>query len=275
LLLLAQLARSTFYYQLKVLGADDADAELKATMGNIYKLHKGNYGYRRVTDALRQDFGYIVNNKKVFRLLGELGMRSTQRPKKYRSYKGEVGTAAENILDRKFDADEPNEKWTTDVTEFKCDGKKLYLSPVLDMYNGEIIAYEMHTRPKFDLVGKMIQKAFATLGPQDRPLLHSDQGWHYRMKEYRAALEQRGLVQSMSRKGNCHDNAVMENFFGILKSEMFYQQKFNCIDKLRNAISAYIEYYNNDRIKSRLKGLSPVKYRAQKAKILATTTVQL
>lgn len=265
--MLAQLARSTFYYQLKVLEAGDADAEIKETVGAIYKRHKGNYGYRRVTDALRQEFGYIINNKKVFRLLGELGMRSTQRPKKYKSYKGEVGTTADNILDRKFEAAEPNTKWTTDVTEFKCDGQKLYLSPVLDMYNGEIIAFEMNTRPKFELVSKMIKKAFAKLTPQDKPMLHSDQGWHYRMKEYREALAQRGLVQSMSRKGNCHDNAVMENFFGILKCEMFYQQKFDCIDKLRKAITAYIDYYNNDRIKSRLNGLSPVKYRTLPATV--------
>lgn len=264
---MAQLARSTFYYQLKVLEADDADAELKKTMRVIYKRHKGNYGYRRVTDALRQDFGYTVNNKKVFRILGEMGMRSTQRPKKYKSYKGEVGTTANNILDRKFEADKPNTKWTTDVTEFKCAGQKLYLSPVLDMYNGEIIAYQMNTRPKFELVSKMIKKAFAKLRPQDKPMLHSDQGWHYRMKEYREALEKRGVVQSMSRKANCHDNSVMENFFGILKSEMFYKKKFSSIDELRKAITAYIKYYNNDRIKSRLKGLSPVKYRTQPAKV--------
>ena len=265
MLLLAQLARSTFYYQLKVLSADEQDVDLKETMRAIYKRHRGNYGYRRVTDELRQDFGYTINNKKVFRILGELGLRSTQRLKKYKSYKGEVGTAADNILQRQFEADAPNVKWATDVTEFNCDNQKLYLSPVLDLYNGEIIAYQMHTRPKFELVSKMIKKAFAKLRPQDRPMLHSDQGWHYRMTQYKETLAAHNVVQSMSRKANCYDNAVMENFFGILKSEMFHQQKFTSISKLRQAIKDYIEYYNNDRIKSKLNGLSPVKYRTQHA----------
>lgn len=263
--MLAQLARSTFYYQLKVSGMEDPDAALKVTMGAIYQRHKGNYGYRRVTDALRMEHELVVNNKKVFRILGELGLRSTQRPKKYKSYKGEVGTAADNLLQRQFTAEAPHEKWTTDVTEFKCAGIKLYLSPVLDMYNGQIIAFQMNTRPKFELVSKMIKKAFATLRPQDKPMLHSDQGWHYRMKEYRETLAAHGVVQSMSRKANCLDNSVMENFFGILKSEMFHGKKFTSIATLRKAITEYIDYYNNDRIKSRLKGLSPVKYRVQYA----------
>lgn len=192
-------------------------------------------------------------------------MRSTQRPKKYKSYKCDVGTAAGNLLNRQFKADAPNVKWVTDVTEFKCAGQKLYLSPVLDLYNGEIIAYQMETRPKFELVSKMIKKALAKLRPQDKPMLHSDQGWHYRMQQYRDTLAQRGLAQSMSRKANCHDNAVMENFFGILKAEMFHGQKFSCIDELRKAVAAYIKYYNNDRIKSKLDRLSPVKYRTQHA----------
>jgi putative transposase len=265
LLLLAALARSTFYYQLKVRATADPDVALKETMRAICKRHRGNYGYRRVTDELRQDFGYTINNKKVFRILGELNLRSTQRPKKYKSYKGDVGTTADNLLQRQFVADAPNVKWVTDVTEFKCDNQKLYLSPVLDLYNGEIIAYEMNTRPKFTLVSKMIEKAFTKLAPQDKPLLHSDQGWHYRMKQYCAVLAKRGVQQSMSRKANCYDNAVMENFFGILKSEMFYKQKFANIDKLRRAIRQYIDYYNNDRIKSKLDRLSPVKYRLKHA----------
>ncbi|MDB5959841.1 MAG: transposase, partial [Massilia sp.] len=173
----------------------------------------------------------------------------------------------DNLLQRQFAADGPNIKWTNDVTEFNCAGIKLYLSPVLDMYNREIIAYQMNTRPKFELVSKMIKKAFAKLRPQDKPMLHSDQGWHYRMKEYRETLAKHGVVQSMSRKANCYDNAVMENFFGILKSEMFHGKTFSSIDKLRKAISAYIKYYNNDRIKSRLNGLSPVKYRTQHATV--------
>lgn len=261
----ADLARSTFYYQLALLALGDKDAVLRRRLAAIFHRHKGNYGYRRITAALNYGREKKVNNKKVYRLLGELQMRSTQRPKKYKSYKGDVGKAAGNVLNRKFQADKPNTKWVTDVTEFKCAGEKLYLSPVLDLFNGEIIAFEMHSRPKYELVGKMIKKAFAKLAPADKPLLHSDQGWHYRMKEYRDALATQGMEQSMSRKANCHDNAVMENFFGILKSEMFYKQKFATIKDLRNAITAYITYYNHHRIKARLGWLSPVQFRTQPA----------
>lgn len=265
MLLLAQLARSTFYYQLKIMGAEDKDAQLKMTLGVIFHQHKGNYGYRRISDALRSEHTRIVGTRKVYQLLGEMDLRSTQRIKKYKSYKKDAGPAAANILMRHFKADAPNVKWVTDVTEFKCDGEKLYLSPILDLYNGEIIAFEMNKRPIFELVNVMLKKALAKLKIQEMPLLHSDQGWHYRMKAYVAQLKERGLVQSMSRKANCYDNAVMENFFGILKSEMFYKKKFSTIDQLRKAITAYIKYYNNDRIKSKLNGLSPVKYRTQHA----------
>lgn len=263
----AKLPRSTFYYQKALLAAGDKDAELKAMLVSLFKLHKGNYGYRRMTQALRQALGRAVNNKKVYRLLGELKMRSTQRPKKYRSYRGEVGTAAGNILDRQFEVATPNTKWVTDVTEFKCAGEKLFLSPVLDLYNGEIITFEMHKRPKYELVGRMIKKALAKLEAGEKPMVHSDQGWHYRMKPYREALQKKGIAQSMSRKANCYDNAVMENFFGILKSEMFYKQKFATIEQLRKAITVYIKYYNEDRIKERLGWLSPVNYRTQHAQV--------
>ena len=138
---------------------------------------------------------------------------------------------------------------------------------MLDLYNGEIIAFQMHKRPKYELVGRMIKKALARLGPDEKPMLHSDQGWHYRMKQYTEALRERGLQQSMSRKANCYDNAVMENFFGILKSEMFYKQKFESINQLCRAIAAYIRYYNEERIKSRLGGLSPVQYRTRPATV--------
>lgn len=267
LLLLAQLARSTFYYQLKIMGAEDKDAQLKMTLDVIFHQHRGNYGYRRVSEALKAEHTQTVGTRKVYRLLGELGLRSTQRIKKYKSYKKDAGPAAVNILQRNFKADEPNTKWVTDVTEFKCDGEKLYLSPVLDLYNGEIIAFEMNKRPIFELVNVMLKKAVAKLKLHETPLLHSDQGWHYRMKAYVAQLKDRGLVQSMSRKANCYDNAVMENFFGILKCEMFYKQTFSSIEQLKAAIKNYINYYNNDRIKSRLNGLSPVQYRTQHATV--------
>lgn len=195
--------------------------------------------------------------------MAELGLKSLVRSKKYKSYKGEAGRTAPNILKRRFKASRPNEKWVTDVTEFKVAGEKLYLSPVLDLHNGEIIAYEMAERPMFEMVSSMTMKALARLGPNDRPILHSDQGWQYQMPAYRCMLEERQVVQSMSRKGNCHDNAAMESFFAVLKTEFFHLNKFKSIAQLKEGVSEYIHYYNHERIKMKLGGLSPVQYRTQ------------
>lgn len=262
LLKLAKLPRSTFYYQLKALQADDKHKQLKAKIRTVFNRHKGRYGYRRVTAALRQ-LGQRVNHKKVQRLMGMLGLKSLVRPKKYRSFKGEVGQAAPNELKRQFEANTANQKWVTDVTEFNVAGKKLYLSPVLDLYNGEVVAFETAERPKFELVSSMLEKALAKLGPGDRPILHSDQGWQYRMPVYQRMLREREVVQSMSRKGNCLDNAAMESFFAVLKTEFFHLNKFNSVAELRAGLKRYIHYYNHDRIKLKLKGLSPVQFRTQ------------
>jgi len=262
LLKAASLSRSTYYYQAKVLEAGDKYASLKASIQTIYERHKGRYGYRRITAQLRQA-GQTVNHKTVQRLMNSLGLKSLVRPKKYRSYRGEYASAP-NLLDRQFEAARPNEKWVTDVTEFNVGGNKLYLSPVMDLYNGEIVAYEMQERPVYTLVGGMLKKALAKLrGRGPRPLLHSDQGWQYQMAAYRKELADHGLTQSMSRKGNCLDNAAMESFFGTLKSEFFYLNKFVNVEELQSGLHHYIHYYNNERIKLKLKGLSPVQYRTQ------------
>ena len=192
-----------------------------------------------------------------------LKLRSVIRVKKYRSYKGTVGKVAQNLLRRQFHAQKPNEKWVTDVTEFNVSGEKLYLSPILDLYNGEIVAHHISRHPRFEMVGTMLQKAFLRLNDNDRPVLHSDQGWQYQMPAYRELLKQQNMVQSMSGKGNCLDNAPMESFFGTLKSECFYLQKFTSIELLQKAIEDYIHYYNHSRIKLKLNGLSPVNFRSQ------------
>ncbi|SHN40698.1 putative transposase [Duganella sacchari] len=261
LLQIAQLARSTFYYQVKLITAGDRHQPVKLQISELYHTHKGRYGYRRVTASLQQQ-GMVINHKKVQRLMGEMGLKSLVRPKKYRSYKGEISAISPNVLKRHFRADAPNEKWVTDVTEFRVGANKLYLSPILDLYNDEIVAFQMARRPSFDL-DSMLKKAFSKLHPMERPLLHSDQGWQYQMPAYRRQLQQRELTQSMSRKGNCHDNAAMESFFGTLKSEMFYLESFTNLDQLETSISEYIYYYNHIRIKQKLKGLSPVQYRTQ------------
>jgi len=239
---------------------------LKSQITAIFHEHKGRYGYRRIKDELRNK-NVTVNHKKVQRLMQELGLKCSVRMKKYRSYKGTVGKIAPNILDRNFQAVKPNEKWVTDITEFKLFGEKLYLSPMLDLFNGEIITYTILSRPVYSLVSNMLDQALERKKDDDNLLIHSDQGWHYQMSQYQQALKKRGITQSMSRKGNCYDNAVIENFFGILKSEFLYTQTFKDTEHFKAELEQYIHYYNHIRIKSKLKGMSPVRYRthAQKA----------
>jgi transposase InsO family protein len=256
------MARSTFYYYLKKSSQPDKHTSVKSDIIAIYHQHKGRYGYRRITTTLKTK-GMTINHKRVSRLMHECGLKSLVRIKKYRSYKGQQGKIARNRLKRNFEAKKPYQKWVTDVTEFSVAGEKLYFSPILDLYNGEIVSYNISKRPNFDQIIDMLKKALIRLPFNARPILHSDQGWQYQMKEYQEILSKKKIKQSMSRKGNCLDNAVMENFFGILKSEMFYIKKFNSVDSLQKEIIDYIEYYNNDRIKQKLNGLSPIQYRTQ------------
>lgn len=228
----------------------------------IYHENRGRYGYRRINLELRNR-GYIINHKTVLKLMQQMGLKSMVRMKKYRSYRGEAGKIAPNILDRNFKASKPNQKWATDVTEFSLFGEKLYLSPIIDLYNGEIISYAINKRPCFEMVETMLEKSFTKLNEDDKPILHSDQGWQYKMKKYIKLLKKHKIARSMSRKGNCLDNAVIENFFGHLKSELLYLQEFKDMDHFINELHDYIYYYNHDRIKLKLKGLSPIKYRNQ------------
>lgn len=258
------LARSTFFYHQAALAAVDKYASIKATIKALYVAHDGIYGYRRMTKALHT-LGEQINHKTVRRLMGELGMNSLVKIKKYKSYKGEVGRAAPNLLKRRFKAKRPHQKLLTDVTEFNVAGKKLFLSPVLDLFSGEILAYETARRPVYEMVHGMLTKVLAKLKPGDKPMLHSDQGWQYQMESYRQKLKDNQIKQSMSRKGNCHDNAPMESFFGLLKSEFFHRKKFSSLEELEEGLAKYIHYYNHDRIKLKLGGLSPVQYRVQAA----------
>ena len=255
------MARSSFYYHKKRKQSTDKYREIKKLITQIYHRHKGRFGYRRITLELNQK-GVVVNHKTVLRLMKTLGLKSLIRVKKYKSYKGNQGKIAPNVLERNFKANQPNQKWATDVTEFNVSGEKLYLSPIIDLFNGEIISYELSERPNFNQVVAMLKKSFKKLPDNTNLILHSDQGWQYQMKQYHELLKQKGIVQSMSRKGNCLDNAVIENFFGILKSELFYLKKYNSLIQLKKEIKEYITYYNNDRIKLNLKGMSPIQYRA-------------
>ena len=260
LLDLTNMARSSFYYHQKQNRLPDKYKEIKELIKTIYQRHKGRYGYRRITDELHNQ-GIIINHKTVSRLMKVLGLKSLIRVKKYKSYKGENGKIAPNILQRNFKAQAPNQKWATDITEFNVSGTKLYLSPIIDLYNQEIISYELTERPVFNQVVMMLKKAFKKIPNNTKLILHSDQGWQYQMSRYQQLLKEKGIIQSMSRKGNCLDNAIIENFFGILKSELFYLKKYKSINQLKKEIDEYIIYYNNDRIKSNLNKMSPIKYR--------------
>lgn len=256
----AGIPRSTYYRLVKKMHRSDPNAKLKAEIQSIYNEHEGRYGYRRIRDELANR-GQKVNHKKVQRIMKELGLKCLVRMKKYKSYKGTVGKIAPNLLNRQFTTEAPNEKWVTDITEFKLCGEKLYVSPVLDLFNGEIITYTIGSRPTYSLVSEMLEKALERLPEEHQLLMHSDQGWHYQMKKYRLTLQSRGITQSMSRKGNCYDNSVMENFFGIMKSEFLYLKEFESVAHFKKEFEKYITYYNTKRIKAKLKGMSPIQYR--------------
>ncbi|HEU3639116.1 TPA: IS3 family transposase [Streptococcus pneumoniae] len=261
-----KLARWTYYYYLKQLDKTDKDQELKAEIQSIFIEHKGNYGYRRIYLELRNR-AYLVNHKRVQGLMKVLNLQAKMRQKrKYSSHKGDVGKKAENLIQGQFEGSKTMEKCYTDVTEFAIPAstQKLYLSPVLDGFNSEIIAYNLSTSPNLEQVQTMLEQAF-TEKHYENTILHSDQGWQYQHDSYHRFLESKGIQASMSRKGNSQDNGMMESFFGILKSEMFYsyEKTFKSLNQLEQAIVDYIDYYNNKRIKVKLKGLSPVQYRTK------------
>lgn len=258
----AGLARSVYYYWCRVLKRLDPYAAEKQRIQRLFHTHQGRYGYRRITLALRRE-GCCLNHKTVQKLMGQLELKSWVRPKRYRAYRGEVGRRAPNRLQRDFQADRPHRKWVTDVTEFNIRGEKVYLSPVLDLYNQEVVAYEVSRTPRLFMVVTMLDKALRQVDDAQGLVLHSDQGWQYQMADYRHRVTARGAEISMSRKGNCLDNAVMENFFGVLKSEFFHGQRFSDVATFIEGLERYLHYYNHERIKVKLKGLSPVEYRTQ------------
>ena len=234
----------------------------KTEIAAIYHENKWRYGYRRITTALHNR-GIHLNHKTVQRLMKQLELVCRVRIKKYRSYKGEVGKIAPNLLKRKFYAEKPNQKWVTDVTELSLFDQKLYLSPILDLHNGYLVSYAISDRPILSMVTTMLDKAFETIPDRTELILHSDQGWQYQHKQYQRMLREKGIRQSMSRKGNCLNTAVMENFFGLLKSELLYLQEFESMEHFKRELLDYLDYYNNRRIKAKRKGLPPALHRQQ------------
>lgn len=262
LLEVAHLARATYHYHKKRLYSADKYGAVKESITAIYHENKGRYGYRRITTELRKK-GFMLNHKTVQRLMKVLGLFCRVRIKRYHSYKGEVGKIAPNLLKRNFEAEKPNQKWVTDVTEFSLFGQKLYLSPILDLCSRDIVSYSISDRPVLSMVTQMVDTAFAKIPDETNLILHSDQGWQYQHKQYQRMLKAKGIRQSMSRKGNCLDNAVIENFFGLLKSELLYLQKFESIEHFKAELIDYLDYYNNRRSKAKLKGLPPAIHRQQ------------
>ena len=247
--------------------------ELEEAIISIFYEHEERYGYRRITHELKSQ-GRIVNHKKVLRIMKTLGLKVIKfmrKSSKYSSYKGKVGLIAKNRIHRKFYTSIPHQKITTDTTEFKYyeknkEGilviKKLYLDPYLDMFNSEIISYGISNRPNASSIEHAQLLAIErTNDCLYRRTFHSDQGWAYQMKRYSKCLKKNKIFQSMSRKGNCLDNSLMENFFGLLKQEMYYGKVFHSFEELKEAIENWIYYYNHKRIKMKLGGLSPVAYR--------------
>ena len=272
------LKRSTYYYTLNKLDKDTKNDDIMNTIIDIYYTHKARYGYRRITLELINR-GYIVNHKKVKRLMSKMGLYARTPKAKYKSYKGDMNGTVKNLLldkvidevnhktyyERNFKTERCNEIWSTDVSEFHIAAGKLYLSPILDLHNREIVSYNISTSPNYEQIKDMLAKAFNKYKDLKGLILTSDQGWQYQMQEYHNALEEKGIIQSMSRKGNCLDNSPMENFFGKMKNEMFYgyEYTFNTLEELKKEMENYISYYNNQRITEKLKGLTPVEYRNQ------------
>ena len=255
------MARSVFYYHQKRITLCDGYDDIRGSIKRIYEESKGRYGYRRICYALRNE-GVTINHKTVHKLMVQMCLKAKRKKRHYRSYKGEVGRIAPNVIARDFDIDKPNKKWTTDVTQVNIGDAKMYLSPILDMYNGEIISYSISRSPNLKMAMQMLRSAFRKNKDLKGLILHSDQGWHYQHSSYQKMLKDKEIIQSMSRKGNCLDNAMMENFFGLMKNELLYINKFDSIEAFEMELRKYIWWYNNKRIKLRLNGMSPVQYRA-------------
>lgn len=255
------MPRSNFYYHIKNSAQASKYQDAKKQIRQVYDRHMGRFGYRRITITIRK-MGSSLNHKTVLKLMKTMGLKSLIRLKRYRSYKGQIGRVAPNILNRDFKSVKPLQKWATDVSEFRVKDKKLFLSPIIDLFNGEIISYSLSESATFKQVIQMLKTAFKKINKPENLVLHSDQGWQYQMSEYQKMLKSKGITQSMSRKGNCLDNAIIENFFGTIKSELFYLNKYQSIDELKKDIKDYIHYYNNDRIRLNLNGMSPAQYRA-------------
>ncbi|MCR5694578.1 MAG: IS3 family transposase [Clostridia bacterium] len=257
------LSKSSYYYQISAINAKDKYAKLRDKITNLFHNNRDIYGYRRIHTLLYNE-GFTVSEKVIRRIMKEEGLMVKQCKRlKYSSYKGEITPAANNLINRDFHADKPNEKWLTDITEFSIKAGKVYLSPIIDCFDGKPIEWTIGTSPNAQLVNTMLQNAIITLKPNEQPIVHSDRGCHYRWPEWISMIESAGLTRSMSKKGCSPDNSACEGFFGHLKTEMFYGRNWDqyTIEEFIQEIDDYMHWYCERRIKSTLGGLSPLDYR--------------
>jgi putative transposase len=263
LLQIAALPRSTFYDHRRRLRRPDPNADIKESIRSAFTAAKSAYGHRRIRAILLRQ-GLTVSKKTVLKLMRQLGLHCpVRRRKRYNSFRGEVGEAAKNVLNRQFATESRHTKWVTDVTEFIVGTTKVYLSPVLDLHDNRVISATAGPSPSVKMVTDGLQTAIDTLDHGEKPLVHSDQGFQYRHPLWRDALRLAGLTQSMSRKGTCLDNAAMEGFFSHLKEEWFRIQKPETLDEFHTGLTDYLSWWNTTRIQQRLGYLSPDEYRAQ------------
>lgn len=258
-----EMPKSTYYFELnKVDKVAIRNKEISEKIIELFNHHNGRYGVIRIHKELVKQ-GYEINHKRVQRIMHELKLKGKQPREKYHSYKGEVGRVADNIINRDFGAQRPFEKWTTDVTQFNFPWGKCYLSPIIDMYSNEIISYDLSLRPNLNQIKNMLAIAFKKFPNLDNLILHSDQGWQYQNKYYINELKKHNIIQSMSRKGNCYDNSIMESFFGRMKNELYYgyEKEYKTFEEFSKAVEEYVEYYNNERIQKKTKWMPPTKYR--------------
>lgn len=257
------LAKSTYYFEIsKEDMVESRNQDLMNEIKEIFERHKGRYGVRRVHREL-VNRGHNVNHKRIQRLMHNMGLLGKQPKEKYHSYRGEVGKVADNIINRDFSTTSPLQKWTTDVSQFSFAWGKCYISPILDMNTNEVISYDLSLSPNLEQIQRMLNKALKKFPYVKGLILHSDQGWQYQHQYFRTTLKENGIIQSMSRKGNCYDNCIMETFFGRMKNEMYYgyEKNYDSFDTFAKAVKEYINYYNNERIQKKTKWMPPVKYR--------------
>ena len=257
------LAKSTYYFEIsKEDMVESRNQDLLNEIKEIFEQHKGRYGVRRVHREL-VNRGHNVNHKRVQRLMHQMGLLGKRPKEKYHSYRGEVGKVADNIINRDFSTTAPLQKWTTDVSQFSFTWGKCYISPILDMNTNEVISYDLSLSPNLEQIQRMLNEALKKFPCVKGLIFHSDQGWQYQHEYFRNKLKEHGIIQSMSRKGNCYDNCIMETFFGRMKNEMYYgyEKNYDSFDAFAEAVKEYIYYYNNERIQKKTKWMPPVKYR--------------